>query len=90
MSNEKIIINNVDLLSLKKEISRSFINDDKEDIALSVDRVNDKDISCQKVGKYDVYFVKTDKGVIWKQGILVSDVFNSVTQAFKDAKKALL
>lgn len=88
MKDEQII--NIDLLSLRREISTSFINDDKEEIANSVNKVTDKDVSCQRVGKYNVYFVKTDKGVIWKQGILVSDVFNSVTQAFKDAKRALL
>lgn len=83
-------INNVDLDSLKKEISRSFINEDMTDIAKSVNNVTDKDVSCQRVGRYEVYFVKTDKGIIWKQGILVSDVFSNSQQALKDAKKALL
>lgn len=82
-------INNVDLDSLKKEISRSFINEDMTDIAKSVNNVTDKDVSCRRVGRYEVYFVKTDKGIIWKQGILVSDVFSNSQQALKDAKKAL-
>lgn len=83
-------INNVDLDSLKKEISRSFINEDMTDIVKSVNNVTDKDVSCQRVGRYEVYFVKTDKGIIWKQGILVSDVFSNSQQALKDAKRALL
>ena len=88
MKNEQVI--NIDLMSLKKEISRSFINEEREDIAESINKVTEKDVSCEKVGKYNVYFVKTDKGIIWKQGILVSEIFNTTLQAFKDARKALL
>ena len=80
----------IDLLSLKKELRTNFVNDDKEDIANMTDKITEKDITCQRIGEFNVYFIKVQKGVIWKSGILISDPFTGMVSAMKDARKAML
>ena len=80
----------IDLLSLKKELRTNFVNDDKEDIANMTDKITEKDIMCQRIGEFNVYFIKVQKGVIWKSGILISDPFTGMVSAMKDARKAML
>ena len=82
---------NIDLASLKRELKRNFINDGKEDIANLTDKITQSDIlSCQRMGEFNVYFIKVGNGVVWKSGILISDPFNSIIPAIKDARKAML
>ena len=80
----------IDLLSLKRHVKQSFYNDDDFETAEAVDKITEKDVFCERVGRYQVYLLKTSKGYIWKQGILVSYPFKGVMAALKDARQCLL
>ena len=81
---------NVDLLSLKRQVKQSFYNEDDYETADAVEKITEKDVFSEKVGRYQIYLLKTSKGYIWKQGILISYPFKGVLAALKDARQCLL